>query len=91
MLIELILNALLAVLFALTSGINIPLLPVEVTVYITEFMSYLALGASILSNYAPLGYLLSLFGVVIAVDIGISVYRVVMWVLKKLPMLGISD
>lgn len=70
--------------------LNIPQLPEQVQTYINSFFDYLVSGASILANYTPLSYLLVLFGVVLAVDIGINVYKFVMWILKKIPMIGVS-
>lgn len=70
--------------------LNIPQLPDSVTGYINDFFDYLVTGASILSNYTPLGYLLIMFGVLLAVDTGIQIYKFVMWIIRKIPMLGMS-
>lgn len=88
-----IVMALLDVLYRLLDLLlilDIPSLPTEVANYVTQFFDYLAMGAGILSNYAPLGYLLILLGVILAVDSGILIYHFVMWVLKKVPMLGVQ-
>lgn len=70
--------------------LNIPQLPEQVQNYINTLFDYLVSGASVLANYTPLSYLLTLFGVILAVDIGINVYKFVMWILKKIPMIGVS-
>lgn len=89
MIIQLLLSALYNVLNILLI-LNIPQLPDTVTGYLNDFFDYLVSGASILANYTPLGYLLTLFGVLVAVDVGLNIYRFVMWIIKKIPMLGIS-
>lgn len=69
---------------------NIPKMPSSVTGYIDNLFGYLETGASILANYTPLDYLLTLFGIIIAVDAGILVYKFVMWVLRKIPILNMK-
>lgn len=69
---------------------EIPPLPDNVTGYIDTLFSYLETGASILANYTPLSYLLSLFGILLAVDAAILIYHFVMWIIRKIPMLGMS-
>lgn len=70
--------------------LNIPQLPETVQTYIDTLFDYLVAGASVLANYTPLAYILTLFGIIVAVDIGINIYKFVMWILKKIPMIGIS-
>lgn len=69
---------------------KIPQLPTETMSYIDNLFSYLETGASILANYTPLSYLLVMFGVLLAVDTGILLYHFVMWVIKKIPFLGME-
>lgn len=90
MIIEMLLDALYSLFSLLTSAINIPGLPTEANDYITQFFSYLTAGAGILANYTPFAYIMVLFGVILAVDVGIKLYHFVMWIIKKIPMLGIS-
>lgn len=90
MIIELLLNALYNIFKILTTPIKIPPMPEQASQYIEQFFDYIEMGAGILANYTPLGYLLTLFGVVIAVDIGIKLYHFVMWIIRKIPMAGIS-
>lgn len=89
MIIEMLLNVLKNILNILLV-FKIPSLPSNVTGYIDTLFGYLETGASILSNYTPLGYLLTLFGIIVAVDGGILIYHFVMWILKKIPMLSMS-
>ncbi len=90
MIIKSLLNLLYNVFSALTSAISIPSLPDDVENYLNYFLDYLNLGLQILANYTPLNYLLTLFGIVVAIEVGLAIYHFVMWVLKKIPMLGIS-
>lgn len=90
MLIETLLTVLYNVFSLLTSPISIPQLPENVTTALTTFFDYLQAGVGILAAYTHIGYLLTLFGIIIAVDIGIQLYKFVMWVIKKIPFLGIE-
>lgn len=83
-------NAIMSVMFLLLGWIEIPLLPAFVASYIAEFGEYLCAGAAILSNYVHLEYLLSLLMIVLAVDGAVIAYKFIMWVLRKIPMLGLS-
>lgn len=69
---------------------EIPKMPAEVQGYIDNFFGYLEMGAGILANYTPLDYLLTLFGIILAIDAAILVYHFVMWIIRKIPMLGMS-
>lgn len=89
MIIELLLNILKNVLNLLLV-FKIPSLPSEVTGYIDTLFGYLETGASILANYTPLSYLLVLFGIILAVDVAIQIYHFVMWIIRKIPLLGMS-
>lgn len=78
-------------LFALlTTPIAIPSMPESVHTYLTYALGFLSQGAGILACYVDLGYLIVLLGVVLAVDAGILVYKLVMWIIRKIPMLGIQ-
>lgn len=90
MIIELLLNALYGIFNVLTLPIRIPELPTEAMSYIDSMFEYITAGAGILANYTPLSYLLVLFGVILAIDVGLKLYHFVMWLIKKIPMLNIS-
>lgn len=83
-------NLLLNVFSLLTSAISIPKMPEEVSTYLADFLEYIEVGIQIVAAYTHIEYLLVLFGIIIAIDVGLAVYHFVMWVLKKIPMLGIS-
>lgn len=90
MIIKMLLEALFNVFSLMTLPINLPDLPSDVFSYIEEGFSYITAGGGILANYTPLPYLMVLLGLIVAIDIGIKLYHFIMWVLKKIPMAGIS-
>lgn len=70
--------------------LEIPDLPLEVHEYVDTAFEYIISGGGILANYTPLGYLMTLFGVLLAVDAGILIYHLIMWVVRKIPAAGVS-
>lgn len=74
----------------LTAAINIPSLPEGVSGILEVLTGAISTGLGLLACYCHLDYLLLLFGLIIAVDAGLMIYRFVMWILKKIPMLGIG-
>lgn len=90
MIVEALLNLIYGVFSVLTAPINIPDLPAEVSGVISTAVEYIGTGIGVLSNYVNLPYLLTLFGVVVAVEAGILIYKLVMFFVKKIPMLGVE-
>lgn len=90
MIITLLIDLIYTVISVLTLPINIPDLPSEVNTFVSTAIEYIGTGLGILSNYTNLSYLLVLFGVIAAVDIGLALYKLVMFIIKKIPMLNIS-
>lgn len=77
-------------LFALLlTPINIPAMP-DVMPHIESVVSYISSGLGVLSNFVYLEYFLVLFGIVFLVDAGVLAYKLVMFFLRKIPMLGIE-
>lgn len=74
----------------LTMPISIPGLPEGVSDVISGALDYISVGIALLANYCDIGYLVTLFGVILAVDAGMLIYKFVMWIVKKIPMAGIS-
>lgn len=90
MIVKLLLDLIYNLFALLTMPISIPALPNEVLDYFEQFFEYLYMGASILQNYTHFSYLMVLFGVVVAVEIGVLIYHFVMWIIRKIPVAGIS-
>lgn len=90
MLIELLLEVIYKLFNLLTSPISIPKLPTELASAIDTVFEYIISGVQILGNYVNLQFILVLFGIVLAVDIGIKIYHFVMWIIRKIPFTGIT-
>ena len=73
-----------------TAPISIPPMPEGVSEVISSTLEYIQTGLALLGNWTDLGYLLVLFGLVIVIDSGIHIYNFVMWILRKIPVAGIS-
>lgn len=90
MIIGLLLELVLALFNILTSGLNIVSFPTPVLDLLYDVVSYLTFGLSFLNNYIDVPYFMSLFGIVVGMDVAFGIYDFVMWVLKKIPMLGVE-
>lgn len=89
MIIELLLNLIYNILDKLLV-FNIPSLPDSVMEYVETAFEYIAAGAGIVANYTPYQYLMTLFGILLVIDAAMLLYRFVMWIVKKIPMLHVS-
>lgn len=90
MLLELLMDRWLWALGIFLGPIKIPDLPEEVSGIMSEVIVYVRTGLELLANWTHLPYLLTLFGLMFTVSISITGYNVVMWILRKVPGLGIS-
>lgn len=89
MIIKLLLQLVYQIFNVLTLPINIPDLPTEINGVITTIIEYVGTGLAILENYTHLSYLLILFGIVVATDVGLLLYKLLMFFIKKIPMLNV--
>ena len=87
---DMLLNSILTWFDDLLSGVNIGSLPEDLHKVLDIVFQCMSYGMSILANYTHLGYLLVLFGLIVSVDVALLVYKIVMWVLRKIPVLGIE-
>ena len=91
MIIEALLNAIFAVLNAVFSPINIPGMPDGMSAQITGFLSdTLSYAGSLISLFIPWSQVKIFFPILIVILSAEEIYKLVMWVLRKIPMLGIS-
>lgn len=90
MIIELLLDLVYGLFELLTTPIDIPVLSDEVLSYFDTFLDYFGMGIGILSYFINWSYITLLFGIVMLVEVGVRLYYFVLWVLKKIPMLGIE-
>ena len=90
MIIETLNRVLLGVFTALTAPIQIESMPAGVRSALETALEYISAGFGFVGQFCNLGYLVVLFGLILAVDAGVMIYKMVMWVLKKIPFLGIE-
>ena len=90
MIISLLFDLVYAIVSIFTSGISIPSLPEKVFEVLEQVCMYIGNGIGVLSNYCHIGYLLTLFGIVVMVDMGIFIYKMAMFIIRKIPMINIS-
>lgn len=88
-----IVESLLGVIYWLLDNLlifEIPKMPAGVQEYMDIAFDYFTGGAAILNNFVPVNYLSGLLGAIIAIEAMVATYRLVMWVLKKIPMASIT-
>lgn len=89
-----IISALLTLIIALLSVLFAPLswvaLPSNVANLFLSVIQYLIAGCKIIAAYTHFSYLVTLFGFVAIVDIALFGYKVIMWILRKIPFLNIK-
>lgn len=74
-----------------TMGLSLPTMPTNLLEVIDQFSEYIISSLGIVAAYCNLNYVWFLFKMIISVDITIMSYRFIMWVLKKVPFLSITD
>lgn len=90
MIIELIMSAVSAVLKVLFGWINLPAASPEISETFDTFLTYVSSGVSFLAYFLPMDLvkaLVTLFLLVFAFEHG---YFIVMWLIKKIPVLNIK-
>lgn len=90
MILKLLLDLIYSIFNILTLPINIPELPSTIVPTLQEYFQYIINGVSLLDNFIHIGYALTLLGIIIAIDIGVSLYHFIMWIIRKIPMLSMS-
>lgn len=89
MIIEALMNVIYTVLDTLMV-FELPSLPEEVFGFMADATSYLTSGVGILANYVHFPYLVVLFGTIALYDALLLGWRAIMWILRKIPFLGIE-
>ena len=89
LIIEGLLNAIYNILSSLFSGLDIPGLPDETSQAILEFYNYLEFADGLINLVFPidLGIYFTIFFALFGFE---HLYPVIMWILRKIPMLGIE-
>ena len=91
MIIEALLNMIIGLFEKLLSFINIPQIPADVVNQVDSSLQVFILRASeLIDLFLPYNIAKTLLIIVIAIELGVELYHFVMWILRKIPMLGIS-
>ena len=72
---------------------DLPSMPDDVYTYISDALSYVSSGIDLLSGFigsSAVIYLGALLSIVVLIESAWLVYRFIMWVLRKIPILGIE-
>lgn len=89
MIIEGLLNAIYNLLNSILSGLDIPSIPTETSLAIVKFFSYFKFGDSLVNLVFPID-MSNYFTIFFAMFGFEHLYPVIMWILRKIPMLGIE-
>lgn len=90
MLISLILLAVYGLLVALFFGVNLPGFPDGFLDIMADAQVYLVTGFRVLGAYVDLHYIRILFTTFLSLYVFYDMYLLVMWILRKIPLLGIK-
>lgn len=90
MLIEMLLNLVLAFLRVLLLPLRIEGLPDDVRTVFATLTAYLVDGSRVVCAYIHVTYISALLTFVIGLSALINGWRLIRWVLKKIPFLGID-
>lgn len=90
MLVEALFNLVYLIFQILTTVVSVPAMPAKVTEVLGVLIEYVSTGIAILGNYCDMSYLLALFALIAVVDTAVMSYKIVLWIVKKIPILGIE-
>lgn len=85
MIVETLINAILFMIKSLLGFINFPDIPADIDAIISDVFSYVESGISILGIFLPLDFIVAISPFLIAVIEFDYMYKVVMWIVHKLP------
>lgn len=78
------------ILSPLIALIDFPVVPDGLAEYTDKFIEYLHSGMGFISFFLPMTLVNALLTFVVACELFMLGYRIVMWILQKIPMLGIK-
>lgn len=79
----------LAALYAVLVGF--PSFPPELTSVLDQIVGYMTDGLGFVLSFTYGEIIMTLLGITVAVTAIIGAYEFIMWVVKKIPMFGVSD
>lgn len=85
MLIELLMDLVFGLFSVLTLPIALPEIATDTMLVVMTGFAYMKTGLEILGNYVNLPYLGLLFGLVVSADVALLLYRLIMWIIRKIP------
>ena len=85
-----VLETILYILKKIFLDITIPNIPDSAIDIINEVADYVGLGFAILGNYCDLDYIITLFLIFLAIDFTLDLINFIVWICRKIPMLGVS-
>ncbi len=91
MIIQALLDTIWKVFTTIWGILEIPAIPEDIINQVTNtFTTILDSGAKLIDLFLVFDVAKILLGIVIAIEIAIGIYDLVMWVLTKIPMAGVS-
>lgn len=91
MIIEGLINVIFKLLQGLLSVINIPDIDEELKTSIYSYIDKIIdFGAPMLDLVLPYNIAKVLIGIVITIEVALMIYKLVMWIITKIPMLNIQ-
>lgn len=91
MIIESICDLFIKFFTGLLKFINIPQIPADVLAQVNSTIdTIIERGAELLDLFVPFNIAKVLLLIVLAIEAGVEIYHFVMWVIRKIPMAGMS-
>lgn len=91
MIIESICNLFIKFFTGLLKFINIPQIPADVLSQVNSTIdTIIERGAELLDLFIPFNIAKVLLLIVLSIEAGVEIYHFVMWVIRKIPMAGMS-
>ena len=91
MIIESICNFFLAFFTKMLNFIKIPQIPADTVSTVSDTVNtIITQGSELIDLVLPFNAVKALLLCVIAIELAVPVYHFIMWVIKKIPMLGVS-
>lgn len=89
MIIEALMRVVFVLFEALFSGVNIASISESDLSYFHQYLDLVVdFGTSLVNLFIPFDFCQFLIGIVIAIELVIDIYQVVMWVYRKIPMVN---
>lgn len=85
-----LLEVVLAVLSVLFLPLRMALFPASVSTVILQIISALATGSGVMKNFCHWSYISTLLSFIIGMNVCVSGYHLIMWILRKIPFLNID-